>query len=378
MKKLHYENSGDNYKIKDPFKILALNAAKSTAKNLKRLQDDGLTIKEINRSRGESAYRFEITTQKAVNFQIAHVEEGIGTKNVIADELASDYGAEIYASVAIDNAASIFNDLSTTGASAVSFMLHLAAYPTSWFSEESKIKALIRGTVEACNQAGASWGGGESPTMRDIIKPGKALLSGSALGLIYPSSLALSEEKIESGDRIILLESSGVHTNGITLLRKELLKRLPYGYKTKLKDGSTYGQALLTPTLIYSRVVEKLLKKAKIHYAVHITGHGFRKLMRANRSLSYILENIPKPPLIFDFIQKYSAASDRDMYDSYNMGAGFALFAPANQVDTILKICSQNRLKAWDAGTVNHGPRRLEIKPLGIQFENKDLILRET
>lgn len=376
MTKLHYENSGDNYKIKDPFKLLALKAAQKTAKNLQRFAKLGFNISEVVQSRGESAYRISIKSTMALDFQIAHVEEGIGTKNVVADELEEIYGETFYESVALDNAASVFNDLATTGAATLSFMLHVAAYPTEWFTNQKKIRALIKGTVKACNLAGASWGGGESPTMRDIIKPGKALLSGSAIGLIIPASKALSEDKLSEGDRIVLVESSGVHTNGITLLRKELLRRLPQGYRTTLSDGTTFGHALITPSIIYSKLIEELVCQAEVHYAVNITGHGWRKIMRTNKQFTYQVESIPRPHLIFDLIQKYSGASDQDMYDSYNMGVGFVLFVSPRSVEKVIQIAKNLKIKAWDAGTVKKGTRKVAIQPLRLELKGASLKIR--
>lgn len=378
MKQLLYEESGDNYQIKDPFKLLALKAAKTTAKNLNRFKKLGLTISEISQSRGESAYRIQISSKKPLDFQLAHVEEGIGTKNVIADELFQTYGPTVYESVAIDNVASVMNDLSTTSASPLSFMLHVAAYPTEWFSNIPVVKALIGGTVTGCNLSGASWGGGESPTMRDIIAPGKSLLSGSAIGIINPSEKALSEEKLKSGDRIILLESSGVHCNGITMLRKELVKRLPHGYGTKLSDGTSYGQSLLTPAIIYSRLIEHLVAETEIHYAVHITGHGWRKLMRSSRNFTYTIETVPEPQPIFKLIQEYSKVSTYEMYNSYNMGAGFAVFVPEKSVKKVLEICKKEKIKAWNAGFIKRGERKIVIKPLVLTFDSNELLIRES
>ncbi|MBI4036454.1 phosphoribosylformylglycinamidine cyclo-ligase [Candidatus Daviesbacteria bacterium] len=376
MIKLLYEASGDNYKIKDPFKILALNYARKTAKNLKRFARYNIAISEISHSRGESAYQIQIKSSKVIDFRIAHVEEGLGTKNVGADELEKIYGGSFYESVAIDNAASIFNDLSTTGAAPLSFMLHLAAYPTEWFTNFKRATALFKGTVSACNLAGASWGGGESATLRDIISTGRSLLSGSATGLIIPSEKALTEDKLVARDHIILLESSGVHTNGITLLRKELLKRLPKGYQTKLSDGTTFGEALITPSTIYSKFVEEAVHQTEIHYAVHITGHGFRKLMRASKNFTYVIKKMPKPQPIFKLIQQYSSSSDFDMYGSYNMGVGFALFVPPKSVDKIITIGKKMSIPALDAGYVEKGPRKVVIEPLGIEFRGESLQIR--
>lgn len=376
MKKLHYEASGDNYKIKDPFKILALKYASKTSKNLKRFSQYGIDVQEVNQSRGESAYQIQIRSEGKIDFKIAHVEEGLGTKNIAADELEKIFDQTFYESVAIDNAASIFNDLSTTGAAPLSFMLHIAAYPTEWFTNTKRAEALLRGTVIACNLAGASWGGGESATLRDIIKTNKSLLSGSATGLIIPSDKALTEDKLTSGDHIILLESSGVHTNGVTLLRKELLKRLPQGYKTKLSDGKTFGEALIKPSVIYSKLVEELVRQTEIHYAVHITGHGFRKIMRASKNFTYVIKNLPKPQPIFELIKECSKASDFDMYDSYNMGAGLAVFIEPHFVPKVLKIAQRLGYTALDAGMMEKGPRRVIIEPLGIEFKGESLQIR--
>src|SRR5260221_6960719 len=133
----------------------------------------------------------------------------------------------------------------------MSFMLHIAAYPNEWYLDKERVKALMEGTAYACNLAGMSWGGGESGTDRDIVYPNKCVLSGSATGLIIPAEKALDESKIKIGDVIIVFASNGVHTNGITLLRKELVKKLPDGYETKLSDGRTYGETLLDPSTIY-------------------------------------------------------------------------------------------------------------------------------
>src|SRR5260221_1036399 len=129
MKKLHYEQSGDNYKLKDPYKLIALKAAKKTRKNLQRLNKYGIVVKEVQKSRGESAYRISFSSSNPIDFQFAHVEESVGTKNIIADELEKIYKKSYYFNIAIDNVASIVNDLATTGASPLSFMLHIAAYP---------------------------------------------------------------------------------------------------------------------------------------------------------------------------------------------------------------------------------------------------------
>lgn len=375
--KLHYEDSGDNYSIKDPFKIWAQKAASNTAHNLDRFSNYGLQTIEVSRSRGESAYRIKIIAQGSIDFEIATVEEGAGTKPIPAHQLEELYGKKlVYRNIGIDNVASILNDLSTTGAAPLTFMLHIGAFPTEWYTDQQRAEALLEGTSSACNLAQASWGGGESATLRGIIQPNEVILSGSATGLIIPSKKALTEEKIEDGDRIILLGSSGVHTNGITLLWTELLERLPQGYQTKLSGGQSYGESLLTPSIIYSSLVEEVVNLTEIHYAVHITGHGFRKLMRPRRSFSYIIQKLLPPQPIFSLIQKYANLTDRQMYDSYNMGAGFALYLPTESIDKVLELAKKYNIPALDAGFIKKGEIEVRIEPLNIKFRGRELIIR--
>lgn len=135
----------------------------------------------------------------------------------------------------------VLNDLATGGASPLSFMLHVAAYPSSYFADEERNIDLIAGTVDACHQAQCAWGGGESPALRDIINPGHAVLSGSAIGLEFPTYNGIvGEDQLQPGDKIVLVGAPGPNANGITLLRTSILERLPKGYETILSDGKTY------------------------------------------------------------------------------------------------------------------------------------------
>ncbi len=397
---LRYSDSGVNYDLMDPFKIACQKAALSTSQNMNRFSKFGLEVHEITSSRGESAFEIEFNVRSATEaflpqyrtFRIAHVEEGLGTKNEIADQmrqlqekfhLADDvkniFGKSFYKGPAIDNAAMILNDLSTVGASPISFLLHVAAESSQWFTDEEKTEDLIAGTVEACNQARCNWGGGESPTLRDIINPGHCLLSGSAIGLEFPRQHGnLTANEIKEGNRIILLGSSGPHANGITLLRKGLLERLPHGYETTLPDGQTYGEAVLTPTVIYAKLIDTLLDEPDvfINYALHISGHGWRKLMRAQRELTYVIDKIPTPQPIFQLVQEASGMTNEQIYGDYNMGAGFALFVPSKSVDKILTIGKKMSIKVLDAGYVEAGPRRVVINPLGVEFKGDSLQIR--
>lgn len=389
---LRYSDSGVNYEMMDPFKIACQKAAITTARNIERFGPENLDVRENTESRGESAYEVDIRVLSAPHWlRMAHVEEGLGTKNEIVhqmeewqakanlvDEIAPTYGKSLYRGIAIDNAAMILNDLATRGASPVSFLLHVAAYPSDWFTDEERNNHLIAGTVLANNLARSSWGGGESPALRDIINSGHSLLSGSAWGLSFPEIKGeVTARNIGSGDRIVLLESTGPHANGITLLRTSIVERLSQGYETSLPDGTAYGEAVLAPTKIYCRAVDEILDAdIPINYAIHISGHGWRKLMRAQREFSYIIDKIPEPQPVFKLLQDVSGMTNEQIYGDYNMGAGFALFIDPRDIEKTLDVAQRFGYQALDAGYVENGPRRVVINPVGVEYKGEELQIR--
>jgi phosphoribosylformylglycinamidine cyclo-ligase len=182
---------------------------------------------------------------------------------------------------------------------------------------------------------------------------------------------------IEHGDAIILLASSGIHANGLTLARA-LADALPGGYLTELADGRTYGETLLDPTHIYVGLIEDCLDRGvRIHYAVNITGHGWRKLMRADAPFAYAIETLPRPLPIFDFIQRHGAVDDREAYGNLNMGAGFALYVPEADVATVLDVARNAPFAAWRAGHIERsGEKKVVIGPKAIEYRGSTLAVR--
>ncbi len=361
-----YAGTGVNYDDMDPFKIACQKRAAKTADNAKRL---GFTSQEW--TRGESAYMVGQT--RGDRQYLSHVEEGLGTKNLVADAMMKITGKSYYDQIAQCTIAMIVNDMITLGCLPITVAMHLAVGSSEWFQNEQRVKDLVEGWGNACDLAGAIWSGGETPTLKDIIYPEASLLSGSAIG-IYQSGFGLPG--IEDGDAIIIMESSGIHANGLTLTR-DIAKKLPNGYQTLLSDGRMYGEALLDPTHIYVKFIEECIKrKVNIHYSVNITGHGWRKLMRSPESFSYVIDELPNQLPIFDFIQKNGPVSDKEAYGNLNMGAGFALFVPQSEIPKI-PYDSNFKFRRYIAGYVEKSNvKKVVIQPKNLEYRSETLAVR--
>ncbi|MDD5147780.1 MAG: AIR synthase-related protein [Candidatus Daviesbacteria bacterium] len=371
---ISYSSTGVNYNVMDPLKKLAQKTGKQTAQNL-----INFGIKEVEMSRGESAYVWE-----EENSYRALVVEGLGTKNLVADEMAKITGKTYYYSIAQDTVAMIVNDIITVGALPQVLNAYFASGGPDWFKDTKRSSALVEGWAKACEMAGVTWGGGETPSLKGIINPETLDLAGACIGIIKPKERLTLGNKLQDGDAILLIESSGIHANGLSLART-VADKLPERYMTKLSDGTLYGDALLAPTYIYVNLVKDLFDGGvDIHYMVNITGHGWRKLMRANKDLTYLITQIPPVAPLFQFIQEKSENGDEDMYGNFNMGAGFAIYLPAQQVEKAREIAKQYNLKSWNAGIVQSGPKQVvirqascfAIKPKNIIFEAETLGIR--
>ncbi|MBP6882173.1 MAG: phosphoribosylformylglycinamidine cyclo-ligase [Candidatus Levybacteria bacterium] len=362
-----YASSGVNYEVMDPIKRLAQIRAKATAGNLDRF---GMT--EVGASRGESAYVWEEKDSYR-----AFVIEGLGSKNMVADEVRKFSGKSHYDAIAQDTVAMIVNDLIVVGADPQVVNAYFAVGDSNWFLDEERATDLIEGWAKAVNMSGAVWGGGETPTLKGIINPDTIDLSGSAVGIISPKERLTLGDKLKEGDAIFLIESNGIHSNGLTLARK-IADELPDGYQTTLSDGSSYGESLLKPTHIYAGVTRELFEAGiDIHYMVNVTGHGWRKLMRANRELTYVIDRLPKVHPLFDLIQEKSQSSDEEMYGNFNMSGGFAIFMNESDVEQAQKIVKDNHgLESGRVGEVREGERQVIIQPKEIIFKGKSLGVR--
>lgn len=365
---LSYEQAGVRYELIDPLKVSAQRAAAATAGHLA-----AHGCSEVAASRGESAYVVD-----AGPFYLASIVECLGTKTLVADEMdrLAGFSPLRYAAIAQDTIAMAVNDLVTVGATPLVVQAYWAAGGSDWFADEGRAQALVQGWKAACDACGVAWGGGETPALAGIVEAGRIDLAAACTGIVNPKGRLTLGERLGPGDAIVLLASSGIHANGLSLARK-LAERLPQGYLTEVEPGLTFGDALLAPTVLYAPVTEALWAAGvRVHYAANVTGHGWRKLLRHPRPLGYRIDRVPPVPAVLRFIQQHAAMDDADAYGTLNMGAGFALYVAADDAERAVAVARGCGVEAWVAGRVEAGPKRLDIEPLGVVFDGGDLQLR--
>ncbi|MDE2081039.1 MAG: phosphoribosylformylglycinamidine cyclo-ligase [Burkholderiales bacterium] len=363
---LSYAQAGVQYDLIDPLKIAAQRAAAATGAHLA-----GHGFAEVAASRGESAYVVDLGP-----FYLASIVECLGSKALVADAMQQLTGRSYYAAIAQDTIAMAVNDLVTVGATPLVVQAYWAAGGSEWFADAARAQALVQGWKDACDICGVAWGGGETPALAGIVESGRIDLAASCTGLVNPKPRLSLGERLGAGDAIVLLGASGIHANGLSLARK-LAERLPQGYLTEIAPGLGYGQALLAPTPLYSPVTEALWAAGvPVHYAANITGHGWRKLLRHPRALTYRIHAVPPVPPVLRFIAEQARHDAAEAYGTLNMGAGFALFVAAGDAERAVAVARERGVPAWVAGTVEDGPKQLLIEPLGLRFEGDALQLR--
>jgi phosphoribosylformylglycinamidine cyclo-ligase len=363
---LSYEQAGVDYDLIDPLKVSAQRAAAATAGHL-----GAHGFSEVAASRGESAYVVDVGP-----FYFASIVECLGSKALVADEMQRLTGKSYYEGIAQDTIAMAINDLITVGATPLVVQAYWAAGGSDWFSDAERSQALVTGWKRACDTCRVAWGGGETPALAGIVEAGRIDLAAACTGLINPKTRLSVGDRLAPGDVIVLLASSGIHANGLSLARK-LVERLPEGYLTEISPGLNYGEALLAPTVLYSPVTEALFAAGITpHYCANITGHGWRKLLRHPAEHRYRIHTVPEVPPVLKFIQQHARQDDREAYSTLNMGAGFAIFVPAADAVRTVEVARAQGVAAIVAGQVEAGAKELLIEPLGIRFGTDDLQLR--
>jgi phosphoribosylformylglycinamidine cyclo-ligase len=354
-----YRQAGVDYSLLDAAKRLALNLALSTSGLMSARKG-----RVLDESRGSSAFVFEIGGQN-----LALVLEGLGTKSVIGRLVAEELGVNRFGALAYDTVAAIINDLCCVGAKPLVVNAYFATGTPEWLSGNPEwYEALINGWASACADTQCVWGGGESPSLPGLVSAADIELAGSAIGVIPDGVAPVLGGTLAVGDEIVLVASSGLHANGASLARM-VASRLRDGYATRLPGGSTLGEALLEPSLMYSPLVETLLdRELPVTYMSHITGHGLQKLMRPSARHTYRVTKLLPVPEVLQFLVENAHMSQQEAYSTFNMGCGFAIYCGPGSGGAIVELAGEHGLDAIVAGEVEAGECRVVIESLDVEF----------
>jgi phosphoribosylformylglycinamidine cyclo-ligase len=283
--------------------------------------------------------------------------DSVGTKVLIAQMMRK------YDTIGIDCVAMCANDLICTGAEPISFLDYIAmSRPDRVIVDQVAI-----GLAKGAKEAGMAIVGGETAIVPELLtEDGGFDLVGFAAGFCKKKDLILGD-RVREGDVLIGVSSSGIHSNGLSLARKILLRRYdlketPTGLERNL------GEELLEPTRIYVKPVREMTGKVEIHGLAHITGGGaFMKLERVvgQTECGAELDNLPEPAGIFRLIRRTGRVSDTEMYRTFNMGIGLIVVAPELETNRIIRIFRRHRMIAMRIGRVERRP--------GIRIRGKEL-----
>jgi phosphoribosylformylglycinamidine cyclo-ligase len=253
------------------------------------------------------------------DYGVAITTDGVGSKILVAKAMNK------FDTIGIDCVAMNVNDLIAIGAEPIAMVDYIAIEEP----DERIMAEIAAGLEKGCEIANITLVGGETATLPEIINGFD--LAGTAIGVVKKDGI-ITGEKIKEGDVIVALESSGIHSNGLTLARK-VVEANGLSYFDKFED-TTIGGELLKPTKIYMEVLE-IIKQCEVHGLAHITGSGLLKLKRLRSDVKYVIEKPLKPHKIFRFLQELGNIDEDEMYRTFNMGMGFMIILPEDEAERV-------------------------------------------
>lgn len=279
--------------------------------------------------------------------------DGVGTKLKLA------FLMNKHDTIGQDCVAMCVNDVVCCGAKPLFFL----DYMSLWKNIPEMVATIVGGVAEGCRQAGCALVGGETAEMPGLYSENEYDLAGFSVGIVDKEKM-IDSSKIAIGDKVIGIASSGVHSNGFSLVRKvfdvneENLKE----YKEEL--GMTLGEALITPTKIYVKPALSLIENVDVRGISHITGGGFYenmpRMLRDGVALNIDVNSYSRKP-IFDLIQKTGNIPTRDMYNTFNMGIGMAVIVPEKDVEKTLDVLKAQGEEAYVIGEVVAGNKEINL-----------------
>lgn len=280
--------------------------------------------------------------------------DGVGTKLKLA------FLMHKHDTVGIDCVAMCVNDIACCGAQPLFFLDYIAVgknYP-------EKIAQMVKGIAEGCRQAGCALIGGETAEMPGFYSEDEYDMAGFTVGIVDKEKM-IDGSKLTQGDVLIGVASSGVHSNGYSLVRKVLGINEKSVKRYIDEFGKTLGEELLTPTKIYVKTIQQVKQQAQVHAISHITGGGFYenipRMLRDGMCADIEKAALPTPP-IFDFIAATGKVPEHDMYNTFNMGAGLVMAVAKEDADKALAAIAQTGEKGYIIGQITAGEKGICLR----------------
>ena len=279
--------------------------------------------------------------------------DGVGTKLKLA------FLMDKHDTVGIDCVAMCVNDIVCCGAKPIFFLDYIAIGK----NDPEKVATLVSGVAEGCVQSGCALIGGETAEHPGTMEPNDYDLAGFSVGIVDKSKV-IDHNRMKAGDVILALPSSGIHSNGYSLVRKVFDVESADLNKYYDELGCTLGEALLTPTVIYVKPALAAIEAAEVHGISHITGGGFyENLPRCipDGLCARIEKKDIKIPAIFQLLQREGNIPEHDMYNTYNMGVGMAMIVSAETANAAMNALKANGCEAYVVGQIVEGEEKVEL-----------------
>ena len=280
--------------------------------------------------------------------------DGVGTKLRLA------FLMDKHDTVGIDCVAMCVNDIICCGAKPLFFLDYIACGK----NVPEVIEQIVKGVCEGCVQAGCALIGGETAEHPGMMPADEYDLAGYCTGIVDKEKV-IDNKTMQAGDVVIALPSSGVHSNGFSLVRKVFdVENADLNAPVEALGGKSLGETLLAPTVIYVKPVLALMKEVAVRGVSHITGGGFyENIPRCipDGLCARIEKSRVKVLPIFRLIAEKGGVSERDMFNTYNMGVGMSVVVPAAQADRALEILRDNGVDAYVIGEITAGEEKIEI-----------------
>ena len=275
--------------------------------------------------------------------------DGVGTKLKLAFLL------DKHDTIGQDVVAMCVNDVLAQGAQPLFFLDYVAVGK----NDPTQIEQIVKGVADGCVLANTALIGGETAEMPDMYPAGEYDIAGFTVGAVEKSKL-IDGAKVKEGDVLIGIASSGIHSNGFSLVRKIVLKDNMLNLNQYYDElGGKLGEVLLTPTKIYVKSVLALLEQIDVHAICHITGGGFDenipRVLKEGLGVE-IIEMAWETPPVFDFLEKMGKIPHREMFNIFNMGIGMILVIDEKDQDSTLSILKEHQEQAFAIGKVTNNP----------------------